>query len=96
VRDTRPVGEEIGELATQQAAPAEVEHGAGDESLEAVVRGRVSTATAYPNSGKIGAWTGDPAEDLVVRRASKVESFEGERRRDSNSRSSAWQLSGGR
>jgi uncharacterized cupin superfamily protein len=37
------------------------------------------TATAYPDSNKIGVWTGDPAEDLVVRRASAVEYFEGER-----------------
>jgi uncharacterized cupin superfamily protein len=38
------------------------------------------TATAYPDSGKVGVWTGDKAEDLMVKRSSGVEYFEGESR----------------
>lgn len=36
------------------------------------------TATAYPDSGKVGVWTGDKAEDLIVPRASAVDYFHGE------------------
>lgn len=36
------------------------------------------TATAYPDSGKVGVWTGDEREDLVVPRSSKVGYFDGE------------------
>lgn len=36
------------------------------------------TATAYPDSGKVGVYTGDKSEDLIVRRASGVEYFAGE------------------
>jgi uncharacterized cupin superfamily protein len=36
------------------------------------------TATVYPDSGKVGLWTGDPDVDLVVRRESKVGYYHGE------------------
>ena len=36
------------------------------------------TATAYPDSDKIGVWTGDEAEDVMVERSSKVDYFHGE------------------
>ncbi len=36
------------------------------------------TASAYPDSDKVGVWTGDKAEDLMVRRSSGVEYFDGE------------------
>jgi uncharacterized cupin superfamily protein len=36
------------------------------------------TATAYPDSDKVGVWTGDNAEDLVVERSNKVDYFHGE------------------
>ena len=36
------------------------------------------TATAYPDSGKVGVYTGDKAEDLIVRRSSKVDYYDGE------------------
>jgi uncharacterized cupin superfamily protein len=35
-------------------------------------------ATAYPDSDKIGIWTGDKAEDVMVQRSSKVDYFHGE------------------
>lgn len=38
----------------------------------------VPTATVYPDSDKVGIWTGDPETDLLVRRESKVEYFDGE------------------
>jgi uncharacterized cupin superfamily protein len=38
----------------------------------------VPTATVYPDSDKVGIWTGDPETDLMVRRESKVEYFDGE------------------
>jgi uncharacterized cupin superfamily protein len=36
------------------------------------------TATVYPDSDKVGIWTGDPETDVMVRRGSKVDYFEGE------------------
>lgn len=36
------------------------------------------TATVYPDSEKVGIWTGDPETDVMVRRESKVEYFDGE------------------
>jgi len=36
------------------------------------------SATAYPDSDKIGVWTGDRAEDGMFVRSTKVEYFEGE------------------
>jgi uncharacterized cupin superfamily protein len=36
------------------------------------------SATAYPDSDKVGVWTGDKAEDLMVERSSKVDYFHGE------------------
>jgi uncharacterized cupin superfamily protein len=38
------------------------------------------TATAYPDSGKVGVWTGDKAEDVMVPRAAAVEYFHDEQR----------------
>jgi uncharacterized cupin superfamily protein len=36
------------------------------------------TATAYPDSGKVGVYTGDKGEDLIVRRESAVDYYDGE------------------
>jgi uncharacterized cupin superfamily protein len=36
------------------------------------------TATAYPDSGKVGVWTGDKAEDLMAERSSGVDYYTGE------------------
>jgi uncharacterized cupin superfamily protein len=36
------------------------------------------TATAYPDSDKVGVWTGDKAEDVIVVRSSRVDYFHGE------------------
>jgi uncharacterized cupin superfamily protein len=38
----------------------------------------VPTATVYPDSDKIGVWTGNRDDDVVVRRSSGVEYFDGE------------------
>ena len=38
------------------------------------------SATAYPDSDKVGVWTGDKREDLMVKRSSGVDYFEGESR----------------
>jgi uncharacterized cupin superfamily protein len=38
----------------------------------------VPTATVYPDSDKVGIWTGDPEADVIVRRESKVDYFDGE------------------
>jgi uncharacterized cupin superfamily protein len=38
----------------------------------------VPTATAYPDSGKIGVWTGVKDEDLMARRSSAVDYYDGE------------------
>ena len=36
------------------------------------------TATAYPDSDKVGVWTGDEAEDVMVVRSNHVDYFHGE------------------
>ena len=36
------------------------------------------SATAYPDSGKVGIWTGIPDEDLMAPRSSRVPYFHGE------------------
>jgi uncharacterized cupin superfamily protein len=59
-------------------------HGVGNETVETarvlmfstVV---VPTATVYPDSDKVGIWTGDPETDVMVRRDSNVDYYEGER-----------------
>jgi uncharacterized cupin superfamily protein len=35
-------------------------------------------ATAYPDSDKVGVWTGDKAENVMVQRSSNVDYFHGE------------------
>jgi uncharacterized cupin superfamily protein len=40
------------------------------------------TATAYPDSDKIGVWTGDKAEDIMVERHNGVDYWVGETRSD--------------
>jgi len=39
----------------------------------------VPTATVYPDSDKVGIWTGDPGTDVLVRRESAVDYYDGER-----------------
>ncbi|HEY1540361.1 MAG TPA: cupin domain-containing protein [Solirubrobacteraceae bacterium] len=36
------------------------------------------TATVYPDSDKIGIWTGVPADDVMVRRSAGLEYYDGE------------------
>ena len=36
------------------------------------------TATAYPDSDKVGVWTGDKSEDMMAVRSSKVDYYHGE------------------
>ena len=38
----------------------------------------VPAATIYPDSDKVGVWTGDPEADVIVRRESRVDYFDGE------------------
>ena len=38
----------------------------------------IPTATAYPDSDKVGIWTGDKAEDVMVERSSNVDYYHGE------------------
>ena len=35
-------------------------------------------ATVYPDSDKVGVWTGDKDEDVLVPRSSDVDYFDGE------------------
>ena len=58
-------------------------HGVGNESEETVrvlmfSNVVVLTATVYPDSDKVGIWTGDPETDMIVRRDSAVGYFDGE------------------
>jgi uncharacterized cupin superfamily protein len=38
----------------------------------------VPTATVYPDSDKVGIWTGNPDDDVMVRKGSKVGYYDGE------------------
>lgn len=38
----------------------------------------VPTATVYPDSDKVGIWTGNPETDVLVRRSSKLDYYDGE------------------
>jgi uncharacterized cupin superfamily protein len=59
-------------------------HGVGNET-EQTVRVLmfstviVPTATVYPDSDKVGIWTGDPETDVLARRQDAVDYYEGER-----------------
>jgi uncharacterized cupin superfamily protein len=58
-------------------------HGVGNET-EGTVRVLmfstvvVPTVTVYPDSDKVGVWTGDPTSDLITRRDNAVDYFDGE------------------
>jgi uncharacterized cupin superfamily protein len=51
-----------------------------DERVRVLMFSNVAfpAATVYPDSDKLGVWTGNPDDDLVVRRSSGVEYFDGE------------------
>ena len=51
-----------------------------DETARVLMWGMIviPTATAYPDSDKVAVWTADKAEDLIVRRSSGVEYYDGE------------------
>lgn len=58
-------------------------HGIGNETDETVrvlmfSTVVIPTATVYPDSDKVGIWTGDPETDVLVRRESRVDYFDGE------------------
>jgi uncharacterized cupin superfamily protein len=58
-------------------------HGIGNETEETVrvlmfSTVVVPTATVYPDSDKVGIWTGDPETDVMGRRESGVDYFDGE------------------
>ncbi len=52
----------------------------GDEPARVLLFSEVvlPTGTAYPDSGKVALYTGDPAEDAIVHRSSVVGYFDGE------------------
>jgi uncharacterized cupin superfamily protein len=51
-----------------------------DETVRILMYSSVNTpaATVYPDSDKIGIWTGNRADDAMVKRSSKVDYYEGE------------------
>jgi uncharacterized cupin superfamily protein len=57
----------------------QVRNDAGDPARVAMFSTVVlPTATAYPDSGKVGVYTGDKHEDLIAERASGVDYYHGE------------------
>jgi uncharacterized cupin superfamily protein len=52
----------------------------GDEPARVLMWSEVTypSATAYPDSGKVGVWTGLKPEDLIVERLSNVDYYRGE------------------
>ena len=80
-----PAGKErlgVGDLVFFATGP-EGAHGIGNESDEparVLMFSEVvaQAVTVYPDSDKVGIWTGNPDVDLVVRRSSGVEYYEGE------------------
>ncbi|HEY3553435.1 MAG TPA: cupin domain-containing protein [Solirubrobacterales bacterium] len=58
-------------------------HGIGNETEETVrvlmfSNVVIPTATVYPDSDKVGIWTGESETDVLVRRESRVDYFDGE------------------
>ena len=53
---------------------------AGDAPARVLMWSEVATpaATVYPDSDKIGIWTGNPDDDVMVRRSSKVDYYDGQ------------------
>jgi uncharacterized cupin superfamily protein len=53
---------------------------ATDETVRVLMFSQVATpgATVYPDSDKIGIWTGNRDDDLLARRSSNVDYFDGE------------------
>ena len=51
-----------------------------DETVRMLMYSTVNhpAATVYPDSDKIGIWTGNEADNVMVRRSSKVEYYDGE------------------
>ncbi len=51
-----------------------------DETVRVLMYSNITHpgATVYPDSDKIGIWTGNRADDLMVKRTSGVEYYEGE------------------
>ncbi len=51
-----------------------------DETVRVMMYSTVThpAATVYPDSDKIGIWTGNPDDDVIVKRSSGVEYYEGE------------------
>ena len=51
-----------------------------DETVRVLMYSNIThpCATVYPDSDKIGVWTGNRADDLMVKRTSGVEYYEGE------------------
>ncbi len=54
----------------------------GDEPVRVLMWSTIvhPSATAYPDSDKVAVWTGIKAEDLIARRSSAVDYFDGEQR----------------
>ncbi len=52
----------------------------GDEPARILMWSEVvtPTATAYPDSDKVGIWTGEKSEDVMVERSSNVDYYHGE------------------
>ena len=52
----------------------------GDEPARVLMFSSVKypAATVYPDSDKVGVWTGNKADDVIVKRSSAVEYFDGE------------------
>ena len=52
----------------------------GDQNVRILMWSTVvyPTATAYPDSDKVGVWTGEQSEDVTVPRSAKVDYFHGE------------------
>jgi uncharacterized cupin superfamily protein len=57
-------------------------HNAGEETVRILMWSNVvfPTATVYPDSDKVGLYTRDGGDDLIVRRSSRLGYFEGEER----------------
>ncbi len=58
----------------------EIRNDDGEATLRALMWSNVvlPTATVYPDSDKVGVWTGNSEDDLMFRRSSAVDYFDGE------------------
>ena len=78
-REARTATISVGDLAANAVEP--IRNPVTDEPARVLMWSEVTypSATSYPDSDKVGVWTGVKPEDLIVERSSNVDYYRGEK-----------------